>query len=65
MPKAVQTQRRAVDLDGKNPTLRLRLSKLLIRNGDKSGARVELETLARLGRGSAGQAKVAALLSAP
>lgn len=62
LPKAVETQRRAVQLDPKDPTLRLRLAQLLIKHGNKSEARNELETLGRLGGGFAGQSEVATLL---
>ncbi len=62
LPKAVQTQQRAVALDPKDPMLRLRLAQLYLKQGDKSGARKELELLARLGGAFAGQGEVAALL---
>lgn len=60
--KAVATQKRATELEPKNPQLRLRLAKLLIRNGERGAARDELETLARLGKAFSGQDEVAALL---
>jgi putative PEP-CTERM system TPR-repeat lipoprotein len=62
LDKALETQKRAVRLDAKNPYLRLHLAQLLIKKGDKSGARDELDGLKALGAGFASQAEVAALL---
>lgn len=62
LDKAVETQKRAVRLDAKNPYLRLHLAQLLAKKGDKSGAREQLDGLSALGPGFAGQAEVAALL---
>lgn len=62
LPKAVETQKRAVSLDPKDPMLRLHLAKLLVRQGNKSDARTQLETLTRLGDSFASQAEVAAML---
>ncbi len=62
LPQAIQTQQKAVALEPKDPMLKLRLAKLLIKKGDKSAARKELELLGRLGDTFAGQVEVAALL---
>lgn len=60
--KAIEVQKRATELEPLNPHLRLRLAKLLIKNGDRSAARKELQTLAGLGKDFAGQDEVASLL---
>ena len=62
LPEAIRVQQKAVGLDPKDPMLKLSLAKLLIKHGDKSAARKELESLARLGGAFAGQAEVSALL---
>ena len=62
LPKALDAQKRALALAPKDPTLKLRLAKLYIKSGDKTGARGELDGLAKLGDGFAGQAEVATLL---
>ena len=62
LPKAVETQRRATQLDPRSPGLRLRLAQLLVKTGDKIGAREELEKLAKLGPQFEAQAEVTALL---
>ena len=62
LPEAIRVQQKAVGLDPKDPMLKLRLAKLLIKHGDKSAARKELESLARLGDAFAGQTEVSALL---
>ena len=62
LTNAIEAQKKAVGLDPKDPMLKLRLAKLLVRQGDKSAARKELESLARLGAAFAGQADVSALL---
>ena len=62
LPKAVETQKRAVALDPKDAMLRLRLAKLYLKQGDRSGAREVLEALAKLNDGFAAQAEVAGLL---
>ena len=64
LPKAIETMKRAVELDLKDPMLKLRLARLFIKQGDKSAARKELESLSRLGTGFAGQPEVTALLKA-
>ena len=62
LPEAIRVQQKAVGLDPKDPMLKLSLAKLLIKHGDKSAARKELESLARPGCAFAGQAEVSALL---
>ena len=62
VPRAIEVQKQAVALDGKDPALRWRLVQLLIQHGDKSAARKELAILAGLGDRFGGQAEVAALL---
>ena len=60
--KAVDTQKRAVELEPRNPMLRLRLAQLHIKKGDKSDARELLQALAQLGPSFGAQAEVASLL---
>lgn len=60
--KAVDIMRQAVRLEEKNPSLRFNLAKLLIDAGDKPGAKVELETLAKLGDKFPRQGEVTELL---
>jgi putative PEP-CTERM system TPR-repeat lipoprotein len=60
--KAVDIMRQALRLEEKSPQLRLNLAKLLINAGDKAGAKVELETLAKLGEKFANQSEVSVLL---
>ncbi len=62
IPKAIEAQKRAIAAAPKDPGLSLRLAKLYIKSGDKTGARAELDALARLGDRFSGQAEVAALL---
>ena len=62
MPKAIETQLRAVRLAGSDPGLTMRLAKLYIKSGDKARAKAELESLAKLGDKYPGQAEVASLL---
>ena len=62
MPKAIETQLRAVRLSVNDPTMTMRLAKLYIKSGDKARAKAELESLAKLGDKYPGQAEVASLL---
>lgn len=62
LPKAIEVQKKAVELDPGDPMLKLRLARLHIKHGDKSAARKELESLARLGSAFPGQVEVSALL---
>lgn len=63
LPKAVGMQRRAVELDPKDPMLRLRLVQLLVKQGDKAGARQQIQPLMRLGHRFPAHAEVTALLN--
>jgi cellulose synthase operon protein C len=63
LPKAVETQKRAIALSQDDPALSLRLAKLYIKQGDKTRARAELETLSQLGAKFAAQDEVAKLLT--
>jgi cellulose synthase operon protein C len=60
--KAIDTQKRAAELDPRNPMLRLRLAQLHVKKGNKSDARDLLEPLARLGPSFGSQDEVARLL---
>lgn len=60
--EAIETQRRAVELESANPTRRVALAKRYIAAKQPGKAKVELETVAKLGTGYAGQAEVQALL---
>lgn len=60
--KALEAQRRAVELAPRDPAMRLRLARLLVHQGQKKDARETLEGLVRLGKGFAGQAEVSELL---
>ncbi len=62
MTKAIEAQKRAVNLAPDNANLRMALARHYIKAGEKAFARAELETLRKLGDKYAGQAEVAALL---
>lgn len=62
LPRAIEIQKRALELDPKNPDIRLGLARYLLQSGEKASARAELETLARLGDRFSSQAEVASLL---
>ena len=62
LDKAVDTQKRAVELEPRNPMLRLRLAQLHIKKGNRSDARDLLQALALLGPSFGAQAEVAGLL---
>lgn len=62
LPKAIETQRRAVQMAPAVGQYRLALARLLIATGDKAAARTELETLAKLGDKFDSQNEVASLL---
>ena len=62
LPKALETQKRAVALAPGDHFLRLRLAQLHLKLGNKSEARKELEALAKLGPTFDAQAEVATLL---
>lgn len=59
--KALELQTKALALQPKNPSLKLNLVKIYIQGGQKDLARKELDELAKLGPGFAGQAEVAQL----
>lgn len=65
LQKAVESQKRAVELEPSRPAYRLHLAKLLLESGDRAGGRKELERLAALGDKFSGQAEVAKLLQSP
>lgn len=60
--KAVEVQKKAVELQPNNPVFRLNLAKIYIKAGDKALARSELETLAKAQPKFGGQAEVTELL---
>ncbi|MBL8286361.1 MAG: PEP-CTERM system TPR-repeat protein PrsT [Rubrivivax sp.] len=60
--RALDTQKRAVQLDRSDPNLRLNLARLHLKAGEKPQARAELEDLARLGEKFKGQAEVTELM---
>ncbi len=60
--RAIDVQKRALQIDGNDPNLRLNLARLHLKAGEKPQARAELEDLARLGDRFRAQAEVAELL---
>lgn len=60
--KAVELQSKVVALRPDDSTFRLNLAKIYIAAGDKTKAKVELDSLAKLGDKFNGQAEVSALL---
>lgn len=60
--RAIDVQKRAVQIDVNDPSLRLNLARLFLKASEKSQARAELEDLARLGDKFKAQAEVAELL---
>ena len=64
LPKAIDWQRKALSKasPAAAPAYRLRLAKLLIKSGDKAGARTELDALKALGSGFRSQDEVTSLL---
>lgn len=62
LPQAIETQIRATRLQPQDGGLTLRLAKLYIKSGDKTRAKAELETLAKLGERFPQQAEVASLM---
>jgi len=63
LPRALQVQRKAVEIAPDAHDLRLRLAQLLVQQGDTEAARVQLEALSRLGDAYARQSDVRALLT--
>ena len=49
LPQALETQKKAVSLAPQDNSLRFNLAKLLVDSGDKPQARIELQTLEKLG----------------
>ena len=62
--KALEVQKKALALAPSNPVLKLNLARLYIESGNKAAARVELETIVKLGDKFAGQAEVDRLIKA-
>jgi putative PEP-CTERM system TPR-repeat lipoprotein len=62
MDKAIEVQKKAVALDGKDPGWRLNLARLYIDAGQRAQARTELDALAKLGTDFKGQDEVQKLL---
>ncbi len=62
LPRAIETQKKAVQTSPNDPGLRLNLARLYVKAADKPAARTELQTLAKLGDKFGGQAEVAELL---
>jgi cellulose synthase operon protein C len=62
LAKAVNTQKRAVELSPRDPSLQLRLARLQIKKGDTSDARELLEALSHLGPSFSGHAEAVGLL---
>jgi predicted Zn-dependent protease len=62
VPKAIETQKRAVARSPQDPNLKLNLARLYVKAGDKAYARAELNDLAKLGDKFAAQPEVASLL---
>jgi Flp pilus assembly protein TadD len=60
--RAIDVQKRAVQIDRNDPHLRLNLARLHLKAGEKPQARAELEDLARLGERFRAQAEVTELL---
>ncbi len=62
LPRALALQKATVERAPDDPSLRLTLARLYLQAGDKTQARVELDKLAKLGKGFADQAEVAELM---
>ena len=62
LPKAIEVQARAVARAPTDSSMRLNLARYYLKAGDKTKARTELETLARLGDKFPDQAEVTALM---
>lgn len=60
--KAIDLQKKAVELQPSNPGFRLNLAKIYIKSGDKGKAKSELDILAKLGDKFSSQAEVSELL---
>ncbi|MCV2370184.1 XrtA/PEP-CTERM system TPR-repeat protein PrsT [Roseateles oligotrophus] len=64
LPKAIEVQSQALDLQPENHEMRMRLAKLYLASGDKTKAGAELQRLAKAGKQYGGQAEVQQLLRA-
>ena len=64
LPKALAVQKKVVELAPEAAGYRLALARLYLQSGDKVGARIELERLAKLGNKFNGQSEVSELLKA-
>jgi putative PEP-CTERM system TPR-repeat lipoprotein len=62
LKRALEVQKQALEIDRRDPSLKLNLARLHLKAGDKSQARSELEELAQLGDRFKAQAEVAELL---
>lgn len=62
LPRAIETQKKAIERNPQDPGLRLNLARIYVKAGDKTQARSELQNLAKLGDKFARQAEVAELL---
>jgi putative PEP-CTERM system TPR-repeat lipoprotein len=62
-PEAIEQQRTALELAPQANALRLNLAKYLLQSGDKAGALVELQTLAKKGKAVREQAEVQTLIA--
>ena len=62
-PEAIEQQRKALDLAPEANAFRLNLARYLLQSGDKAGALVELQTLAKKGKVVREQAEVQALIA--
>lgn len=61
-PRAIELQKKALELQPADPSLRLNLAKIYVKAGNSGQARAELDQLAKLGEKFASQAEVAAML---
>ena len=64
LPRAIEVQKKAVELLPDNAAFRLNLARMYVKAGDKANARTELDRLAKLGDKFPAQAEVAQLLKA-
>ena len=62
LPKAIETEKKALAMVPKDNSIRLSLARLYIEAGDKGNAKTELDTLAGLGTAYPNQAEVSRLL---
>jgi predicted Zn-dependent protease len=62
LPRALDTQKKAVQLDPDDHDLRLRLARLYVQLGNKAAARSELDALAKVGNTFARQSEVHEML---